>query len=601
MHINCLNCHSVLTNDFLRQEKSNEPEESQTRSNVLFSHDYSGYHLKISRERNSRFAGSMTAKNSKSHQEVCKILRHLDTFRNIRTLNLAGCSELQDRDLEKVPNVSSLTVIDLSGVNVSAHMIKRLLNANRQVEKLTVIGNPQIEEKDLKDIFLLGKNLIYVNLARCTRLKDEDVMNVQRPSSMALVLPSGRVLNICSQPATEIYVPSINHIYSLIDAISDREERRNVYPVVSKLLHQRSIDNELCLTRHGIGDDGAQVLAAVLKVNRFIQKLDLSDNTIGDKGAKALACLLEANPWIRELNLSKNQIGIEGAQALVIALEKNQTLQKLDFSENQIGVKGVQALAVAVKVNQSIRQLILYEEQIGEEGVEVLAVALKTNQILENLKFCFAYLNYSSPTAYTIATLLQANRQMKNKPYTQIKAMETFLNLLQGQEGITLLQFQPLQELLQKWHGICGKIVPMLKEIANQSGRTKLNDEYKAKFEDLITNLTNCLQEIWLELFEQRLIALSNEYVIDKKSFEERNSDLGYALYETWSVFVGSGYSKWVEDHLQSFIPFGVLLDIAEGGGKKDVSELKDLRLLFQRVLSFKDEKLKKSVITSLQ
>ena len=78
---------------------------------------------------------------------------------------------------------------------------------------------------------------------------------------------------------------------------------------------------------------------------------------------------------------------------------------------------------------------------------------------------------------------------------------------------------------------------------------------------------------------------------MEKASPRARNVDLGYAVYETWLTFVGSDCLSWLEDHLQSLIPFGVLLDIAEGGGKKDVSDFTSVRLLFERVFSFKKER----------
>ena len=569
-----------------------ELEESSTRSNVLLRRDGSGYHLKISRERSSRFAGSMATKHGKSHQEVCEILSHLDLFGKITTLHLSGCKELEDRDLERVANVTSLTEINLSEVNISVHMLKQLLNANQQVEKLVLQGNRQIEKKDLQSIFLLGRNLKHVDFTRCPQLKDEDVMNVPRNVSMALVLPSGRAVNIWAKTTAEIYVPSANYIYSLIETISDEKERWNIQWIVNGLLQPYSKAHELCIAQCGIGDDGARVLAAALKVNRLIQKLDFSDNAIGDKGVEALGVLLEANPWIRELNLSKNQIGVEGAQALVMALGENQTLLKLDLSQNQIGVKGTRALAIAIKVNRLIQQLMFHKDQIGEESVEALVVAFKTDQILTNLSFHCDRPNYPFQIVYTITAVVQANRRIKSGFREQLKKVQKFFSVHRGDESITFQHLRPLQALLQKWHRVCYKASRVLKKIENFWG--KVDDQRKVQLEGHITDLVDCLHELWLELFEYTLIVLSNEYVTGQESSGVRNNALGYALYEIWYIFVGSSWPNWLEDHLEWLIPFGVLLDIAEGGEKKDISTLTDVRSLFKRILSFKDEKLKK-------
>ena len=133
------------------------------------------------------------------------------------------------------------------------------------------------------------------------------------------------------------------------------------------------------------------------------------------------------------------------------------------------------------------------------------------------------------------------------------------------------------------------KAIPSLNEMLNNSSRSELNSKHKEKLKDIVKNLTSRLHDLWLELFEQKLNALSNEYVMNKEPSKDPNVNLGYALYETWLTFLGSDCPNWVEDHLESLLPFGVLLDIAEGGDKQDISELKDPHLLFQRVLLFRN------------
>ena len=54
-----------------------------------------------------------------------------------------------------------------------------------------------------------------------------------------------------------------------------------------------------------LSDEGAKVLADVLKSNITLETLDLSNNPIGIEGAKALAAMLKTNTTIKELKLSK--------------------------------------------------------------------------------------------------------------------------------------------------------------------------------------------------------------------------------------------------------------------------------------------------------
>ena len=236
---------------------------------------------------------------------------------------------------------------------------------------------------------------------------------------------------------------------------------------------------------------------------------------------EAVKGLLKNDP--EKKNLSENQIGNEGAQTLEAALQTNDTLQVLNFEHNQIIVEGI----------------------ITEKQIE---------------------------------SLLQANKQIAILFQQQIKEIQEFLQSHQNNESIPLEHLPQLKELLSKWHTDSNDLIPSLPEILRQSGKTNLNDLYKENLEGSIKNLTNRLHNLWIESFEKKIAALSNECVMGKESSIERNVDLGYTLYKTWLAFLGS---DWLENHLQTLIPFEVLLDIAEGGNKQDVRELKDPHLLF--------------------
>ena len=340
-----------------------------------------------------------------------------------------------------------------------------------------------------------------------------------------------------------------------------------------------------------IGDVGAQALGGALQVNQSLQSLNLARNQIGAAGAQALGAALQVNQTIQSLNLGYNLIRDTGAQALGKALQVNHTLQMLNLFDNQIGNEGTQTLGAALEVNQSIQSLDLYKNRIGDAGAQALGTALQVNHTLQWLGINEDLIGDEGIiTKKRIDTLLQGNKQITILFQQQIIQVQNFLQSHQNEEGILLQNLPQLKELLQKWHTDSKNIIPSLEEILIESRRTNLNDKYREKMEGIITDLTNRLHDLWLEPFERKVAALSNQYVMGKEFSEERNADLGYALYETWLTFLGSDCPNWVEDHIQSLIPFGVLLDIAESGEKKDVTDLTDAHLLFERVLSFKNE-----------
>ena len=348
---------------------------------------------------------------------------------------------------------------------------------------------------------------------------------------------------------------------------------------------------ELHISDNQIGKTGAQALGAALQVNQSIQMLYLWTNKIGDVGAQALGAALQVNQSIQVLHISDNEIGDAGAQALGATLQGNQSIQVLNLSSNNIGDVGAQALSAALQVNQSIRSLYLRNNQIGTNGLQALETALQVNDTLQAL-----IINPNNTDAKEtiiekrIETLLRANKRMAILFQQQITQVQSFLQSHKNTDSILLEHLPRLKELLSKWYSDSNNLIPSLEKILIRSGRMKLNDRYKDKLKEIITDLTNRLYELWLELFERKVAALSNEYVMGKESSKTRNIDLGYALYEAWLTFVGSDCPNWLEDHLQSLLPFGVLLDIAEGGEKKDVSDLTNARSLFERVLSFNNE-----------
>ena len=258
-----------------------------------------------------------------------------------------------------------------------------------------------------------------------------------------------------------------------------------------------------------------------------------------------------------------NDISITGTLALTDILQVNQSLQVLDLTDNTIDTVGVQTREAALQVNNTLQTLNLKRNK---------------KDIKEIIK------------EKRIETLLQANKQIAILFQQQITQVQSFLESHKNADGILLEHLLRLKELLSKWYSDSNNLISSIEKILIRSGRTELNDRYRDKLKGIITNLTNRLHELWLEPFKRKVAALSNEYVMGKESSEERNADLGYALYETWFTFLRSDCPHWIEDHLTLSIPFGILLDIAEGGDKQDISKLKDPHLLFQQVLSFKNE-----------
>ena len=352
---------------------------------------------------------------------------------------------------------------------------------------------------------------------------------------------------------------------------------------LSEALQVNHTIQKLDLYLNAIGNNGALALGAALQVNQSLQSLHLANNRIGTAGAQALGKALQVNHTIQKLDLYLNEIDDDGAQALGAALQVNQSLQWLHLANNRIGTAGAQALGIALQVNQSLEWLQLEQNRISDAGALAIAAALQVNHTIQQL---FIDDNYFSDigmsTTLRINTLLDANKHMATIFQQQLTKVQNFLTLYPNEESIPLEHLPQLQKLLRD----STTLIPCLEQILKQSGRTELNSLYRKKLKDV----TNHLHNLLLESFERKIATLSNKYVMGKEPSEERNVDLGSALYKTWLTFFGAHCPNWLEDHLETLLPFGVLLDIAEGGKKQDITDLTDARLLFERVLSFKNE-----------
>jgi hypothetical protein len=88
--------------------------------------------------------------------------------------------------------------------------------------------------------------------------------------------------------------------------------------------------------------------------NLFLQELIVNLNRIGDDGAVILADLLRANTTLHTLNCASNQIGDRGLAAFAVTLRLNVTLTHFDVSGNSGSASGNSALNDAVDVNDTL-------------------------------------------------------------------------------------------------------------------------------------------------------------------------------------------------------------------------------------------------------
>ena len=160
-----------------------------------------------------------------------------------------------------------------------------------------------------------------------------------------------------------------------------------------------SVEHKLPVRRkRGLGDGGVTQLAAALKVNRTLTRINLNANHLSDNGATALAqvfttkafvaelaAFLPANRTLKALILSNNQIGASGASALAEALAATRSLTRIDLEANPLGPQGAKALGAALATNRTLVRLDLTSTRIGDQGSAHVSLALRQNRCLAAL------------------------------------------------------------------------------------------------------------------------------------------------------------------------------------------------------------------------
>ena len=97
----------------------------------------------------------------------------------------------------------------------------------------------------------------------------------------------------------------------------------------------------LGLVSNGIGDSGAEALAASLADNNSLVVLGLSSNHIGDRGAAAFAAVLRVNQTLQCLYLEENKVGEAGARDLAAAQATTCTVKAMAASRRLAVVMGL--------------------------------------------------------------------------------------------------------------------------------------------------------------------------------------------------------------------------------------------------------------------
>ena len=103
------------------------------------------------------------------------------------------------------------------------------------------------------------------------------------------------------------------------------------------------------------------------------------DIIVYSTGAIVISKLLKDNHVIQELHMDGNNIGDDSITAIATALT-NSTIRKLWVINCGITLTGARSIATLLSVNHSIRELQLYSNPITTEGAYVILQSAVSNE-----------------------------------------------------------------------------------------------------------------------------------------------------------------------------------------------------------------------------
>lgn len=175
--------------------------------------------------------------------------------------------------------------------------------------------------------------------------------------------------------------PSIVTVYTTGVLIGDE----GAIVLAEMLKHNATVVN-LILKHSGIGSDGTRALADALKDNATLRHLDLSKCDIGNAGAGHLAEMLKCNSTLTSLRIRGCGIGDEGAYLIEYAIGNNSSLKVLCIEYLSSCERGGSAVMGIMNINSSIEKLDIDCNMLDPDSLDCLFRSIKTASPLKKLR-----------------------------------------------------------------------------------------------------------------------------------------------------------------------------------------------------------------------
>ncbi|CAF1245015.1 unnamed protein product [Didymodactylos carnosus] len=156
--------------------------------------------------------------------------------------------------------------------------------------------------------------------------------------------------------------------------------------LLEELLDIHKYSTKLVLINRNLNDQDMKILATYIKINQFLNQLDLTSNEITCTGVVYLMeAILNFNSTLTEISFSNNQLGDIGVKILALYLKRYNNLSYIDLSSNNVTDVGLYKIANMLTKNRTLIKLNLNGNQIRDPGIEKLTYEIEKNTTLKQL------------------------------------------------------------------------------------------------------------------------------------------------------------------------------------------------------------------------
>jgi len=213
-----------------------------------------------------------------------------------------------------------------------------------------------------------------------------------------------------------------NNVNSLILSSAKIDDTGATY--IANALTFNTTLTYLFLPNNEIGDDGVKAIVNALESNNTLTSLDLQNNKkISDRGIEYIAISLETNKTLTSLLLSN--VSSQGANSIAAALKINTKLMDLSISANTfleyntknvqtIGLDGVKAIIDSMQFNDTLNSLKLGIIDISDADMNDMKNILDSLQINTSLTTLELYYKNKNKvtTPKEISIILKQNGEL---------------------------------------------------------------------------------------------------------------------------------------------------------------------------------------------